>query len=88
MDTDMLETSPLPKDGLNKKKPRVAFHLSAGPQDFNTNAPWIPDASVRICQLRGIQYCSTAACEYNYACLKDRFLSDSFPFTNSEKQVA
>lgn len=48
----MLETSPLPKDGLNKKKPRVAFHLSAGPQDFNTNAPWIPDASVRICQLR------------------------------------
>lgn len=85
VDIDMSETSSFPKDSFDKK---LLSNLSAGPQDFNMNAPWIQDASIKVCQLWGIQYHSTDACEYNYGCLKDSFLSDSFLLINREKQVA
>lgn len=85
VDIDMPETSSFPKDGFDKKS---LSSLSAGPQDFNMNAPWIQDASIKVCLLWGIQYHSIVACGYNCACLKDSFLSDSFPLINREKQVA
>lgn len=85
VDIDMPEISSFPKDGFDKK---LLSNLSAGPQDFNMNAPWIQDASIKVCRLWGIHHHSIVACEYNCACLKDSFISDSFPLINREKQVA